>query len=44
LCTEGVKWIWVSKFLDPGFVGTPFGVTVVSNASVDLVEIQSCES
>jgi hypothetical protein len=44
LCASGVKWIWVNKFLDPGFAGTPFGVSVVSNASVELVEIQSCES
>jgi hypothetical protein len=44
LCATGVKWIWVNKLLDPGFAGTPFGVSVVSNASVELVEIQSCEN
>jgi hypothetical protein len=44
LCATGVKWIWVNKLLDPGFAGTPFGVSVVSNASVELVAIQSCEN
>ena len=44
LCAEGVKWIWVNKLLDPGFVGTRLGISVVSNASVELVEIQSCEN
>ena len=42
LCSAGVKWIWVNKELDPGFLGTLAGVSVVSNASVELVEIQSC--
>ncbi len=42
LCAAGVKWIWVNKGLDPEFTGTLFGVSVISNTSVELVEIQSC--
>jgi hypothetical protein len=42
LCAVGVKWIWVNKGLDPAFAGATFGVSVVSNTSVELVEIQSC--
>jgi hypothetical protein len=44
LCAAGVKWMWVNKYLDPEFTRSPFGVSVFSNASVELVEIQSCEN
>jgi len=43
LCAFGVKWIWVNKELDPEFLGTLVGVSVVSNTSIELVQIQSCE-
>ena len=48
LCDTGVRWVWINKNLDPEFEGTRIGgsvgaVSVLSNASVELVEIKSCE-
>jgi len=47
LCDTGVRWVWINKNLDPEFEGTGFGgsvvaVSVLSNASVELVEITYC--